>query len=184
MREAVIQLMMATLSTLGFSILFYVHPRRLPLASLGGFLTCAVCKYAKDCPARSAYNLPPQATAQPANFEIPHFHKLGESVPPLVRLIKFRPTAVSCFKTALSMFSLVPAPIQAKHRPCSNAYLHTFPRQSLHTNLRQTNRCAFYVSFCKLQLKIFVYFAFFCANATEIPENEWVDPGFFLAFAL
>ncbi len=42
MREAVIQLMMATLSTLGFSILFYVHPRRLPLASLGGFLTCAV----------------------------------------------------------------------------------------------------------------------------------------------
>ena len=116
MREAVIQLMMATLSTLGFSILFYVHPRRLPLASLGGFLTCAVCKYAKDCPARSAYNLPPQATAQPANFEIPHFHKLGESVPPLVRLIKFRPTAVSCFKTALSMFSLVPAPIQAKHR--------------------------------------------------------------------
>ena len=42
MREAVIQLVTATLGTLGFSILFYVHPRRLPLATLGGLLTCAV----------------------------------------------------------------------------------------------------------------------------------------------
>lgn len=42
MREAIVQLLMGTLSTLGFSILFYVHPRRLPLATLGGLLSCAV----------------------------------------------------------------------------------------------------------------------------------------------
>ena len=42
MREAIIQLVTATLSTLGFSILFYVQPKRLPLATLGGFLACAV----------------------------------------------------------------------------------------------------------------------------------------------
>jgi len=42
MRVIIIQLITATLSTLGFSILFYAHPKRLPLTTLGGFLTCAV----------------------------------------------------------------------------------------------------------------------------------------------
>ena len=41
MRESVIMLITAALSTLGFSILFYVHPRRLPAATLGGILTTA-----------------------------------------------------------------------------------------------------------------------------------------------
>ena len=41
MRESVIMLITAALSTLGFSILFYVHPRRLPVATLGGILTTA-----------------------------------------------------------------------------------------------------------------------------------------------
>ncbi len=42
MKDAVIALSMAALATLGFSILFYVHPRRLPLAALGGLLSCGV----------------------------------------------------------------------------------------------------------------------------------------------
>ena len=37
-----IMLITATISTFGFSILFYVHPRRLPVATLGGVLTCGV----------------------------------------------------------------------------------------------------------------------------------------------
>ncbi len=42
MKEAIIMLITASLGTLGFSILFYVHPRRLFLATLGGILTCGV----------------------------------------------------------------------------------------------------------------------------------------------
>lgn len=42
MREIVVTLFTAALGTLGFSILFYVHPRRLVLATVGGILTCAV----------------------------------------------------------------------------------------------------------------------------------------------
>lgn len=42
MKETVTMLITAAFSTLGFSILFYIHPRRLPLATLGGLLTCAV----------------------------------------------------------------------------------------------------------------------------------------------
>ncbi len=42
MTDILIKLGMAALSTLGFSILFYVHPRRLVLATLGGLLTCGV----------------------------------------------------------------------------------------------------------------------------------------------
>ena len=42
MKETIIMLTMAALSTLGFSILFYVHPRHLVLATLGGVLTCGV----------------------------------------------------------------------------------------------------------------------------------------------
>ncbi len=42
MREFVIPLVTAGLATLGFSIVFYVHPRRLTLATFGGILTCAV----------------------------------------------------------------------------------------------------------------------------------------------
>jgi len=41
MRESVIMLITAALSTLGFAILFYVHPRRLLVATLGGLLTTA-----------------------------------------------------------------------------------------------------------------------------------------------
>lgn len=40
MPQPLIILLTAALSTLGFSILFYVHPRRLALATLGGVLTC------------------------------------------------------------------------------------------------------------------------------------------------
>lgn len=40
MPQPLITLLTAALSTLGFSILFYVHPRRLALATLGGVLTC------------------------------------------------------------------------------------------------------------------------------------------------
>lgn len=40
MPRDLIILLTAALSTLGFSILFYVHPRRLILATLGGVLTC------------------------------------------------------------------------------------------------------------------------------------------------
>ncbi len=42
MREMIISLVTAALATLGFSILFYVHPRRLLLATLGGVLTCGI----------------------------------------------------------------------------------------------------------------------------------------------
>lgn len=38
----VIMLLTAAISTLGFSILFYVHPRRLFVATLGGVLACGV----------------------------------------------------------------------------------------------------------------------------------------------
>ena len=36
-REIVIRLVFSTVSTVGLSILFYIRPRRLPLATLGGF---------------------------------------------------------------------------------------------------------------------------------------------------
>ncbi len=42
MREYLIMLITAAVATLGFSILFYVHPRRLVVATLGGVLTCGV----------------------------------------------------------------------------------------------------------------------------------------------
>ncbi len=42
MKDAMITLITAALGTLGFSILFYVHPRRLAAATVGGILTCAV----------------------------------------------------------------------------------------------------------------------------------------------
>ena len=41
MPNATVMLITAALSTLGFSILFYVHPRRLLMATLGGLLTTA-----------------------------------------------------------------------------------------------------------------------------------------------
>lgn len=41
MKDIIISLVTASLATLGFSILFYVHPRRLTLATLGGLLTTA-----------------------------------------------------------------------------------------------------------------------------------------------
>lgn len=41
MKDIVIMLVTAAISTAGFSILFYVHPRRLFLATLGGVLTTA-----------------------------------------------------------------------------------------------------------------------------------------------
>lgn len=40
--EIIIKLVFSTVSALGFSIMFYVHPRRLPLATLGGFMTYAI----------------------------------------------------------------------------------------------------------------------------------------------
>ncbi len=42
LREAAVKLIFSTVSTIGLSILFYIRPRRLPLATLGGFLTFAV----------------------------------------------------------------------------------------------------------------------------------------------
>ena len=42
MQDPIVMLITAALSTLGFSILFYVHPRRLLVATLGGTLTCGV----------------------------------------------------------------------------------------------------------------------------------------------
>ena len=42
MQNPVIMLATAALGTLGFSILFYVHPRRLFFATMGGILTCGV----------------------------------------------------------------------------------------------------------------------------------------------
>ena len=42
MKDVLMTLLTAALGTVGFSILFYVHPRRLTLATLGGVLTTAV----------------------------------------------------------------------------------------------------------------------------------------------
>ena len=42
MSPIAVKLITATISTFGFSILFFVHPRRLPVATLGGVLTCGV----------------------------------------------------------------------------------------------------------------------------------------------
>lgn len=42
MKEIIVTLITAALGTLGFSILFYVHPRRLFFATMGGILTCGV----------------------------------------------------------------------------------------------------------------------------------------------
>ena len=42
MKETIVTLITAALGTLGFSILFYVHPRRLFFATMGGILTCGV----------------------------------------------------------------------------------------------------------------------------------------------
>ena len=42
MRTVIIMLLTAVVATLGFSILFYIQPRRLPLAALGSLLTCGV----------------------------------------------------------------------------------------------------------------------------------------------
>ena len=42
MKDVIVSLITGALGTLGFSILFYVHPRRLTLATLGGLLTTAV----------------------------------------------------------------------------------------------------------------------------------------------
>ena len=41
-KQILISLFTAALGTLGFSILFYIHPRRLTLATLGGVLCTAV----------------------------------------------------------------------------------------------------------------------------------------------
>lgn len=41
-KQVIVTLVTAALATLGFSILFYVHPRRLTLATFGGVLTTAV----------------------------------------------------------------------------------------------------------------------------------------------
>lgn len=40
--EIIIKLVFSTISAFGFSIMFYVRPRRLPLATLGGFITFAI----------------------------------------------------------------------------------------------------------------------------------------------
>ena len=42
MSPIAVKLITATISTFGFSILFFIHPRRLPVATLGGVLTCGV----------------------------------------------------------------------------------------------------------------------------------------------
>ena len=42
MSDVIVSLITGALGTLGFSILFYVHPRRLTLATLGGVLTTGV----------------------------------------------------------------------------------------------------------------------------------------------
>lgn len=38
----ILKILTAAMGSLGFSILFYVKPRRLPLTTLGGILSCAV----------------------------------------------------------------------------------------------------------------------------------------------
>lgn len=45
--EIWITLLTATLGSLGFSIIFYVKPQRLPLATLAGLLTCAIYLWCK-----------------------------------------------------------------------------------------------------------------------------------------
>ena len=47
LKEVIVTLVTAAFGTLGFSILFYVHPRRLTLATVGGVLTCAVYIFGK-----------------------------------------------------------------------------------------------------------------------------------------
>ena len=47
MPSVAIMLITAAISTFGFSILFYVHPRRLLVATLGGVLTCGIYLLAK-----------------------------------------------------------------------------------------------------------------------------------------
>lgn len=42
MKEILIRLVTALLGTVGFSILFYIRPRRLVLASIGGVLACGI----------------------------------------------------------------------------------------------------------------------------------------------
>ena len=42
MQNPIIMLITAALATLGFSILFYIHPRRLVVATLGGALTTGI----------------------------------------------------------------------------------------------------------------------------------------------
>ena len=42
LQRILIMLATGAIGTLGFSILFYIHPRRLPLATLGGILCTAV----------------------------------------------------------------------------------------------------------------------------------------------
>ena len=42
MQNPIIMLITAALATLGFSILFYIHPRRLVVATLGGVLTTGI----------------------------------------------------------------------------------------------------------------------------------------------
>ena len=42
MQNPIIMLITAALATLGFSILFYIHPRRLLVATLGGVLTTGI----------------------------------------------------------------------------------------------------------------------------------------------
>lgn len=49
-KEILISLVTAALGTLGFSILFYIHPRRLTLATLGGVLCTAVYLLAHHLP--------------------------------------------------------------------------------------------------------------------------------------
>ena len=47
LKDVIVTLVTAAFGTLGFSILFYVHPRRLTLATVGGVLTCAVYIFGK-----------------------------------------------------------------------------------------------------------------------------------------
>ena len=42
MSPIAVKLITAAISTFGFSILFFVHPRRLLVATMGGLLTCGV----------------------------------------------------------------------------------------------------------------------------------------------
>ncbi len=42
MNVVIVKMITAMLGSLGFSILFYIKPQKLPLAALGGLLTCGV----------------------------------------------------------------------------------------------------------------------------------------------